>query len=94
MKTLEYARSCLRGERNKIRHKHERKWRRYKKIMAPDSQVHHQWIPEMAEYIRVALVEADALTHGIIDVIKIIVGKITFFTKKEIREQEREHGSE
>jgi len=94
LKTLKYSNSGLRGERNKIRHLHERKWREFKKIIAPGSQIHHSWVPQTAEYAGVALVESVAHIHGIIDVIKILDGEITLFTEKEIREQEREHGSE
>jgi hypothetical protein len=76
------------GERHRIRVRHASKWRQYKMIIAPDSQIHHQWIPETANYEGVALVEADLHMRGIINVIKILKGKITLLTEKEIKEQE------
>ena len=83
----EQAHTGIPGARNKIRNKHGKKWRPYKQIIAPGSQLHHQWIPETANYSGLALVEADQHTHGFIDVIKILEGEITLFTEKEIREQ-------
>jgi hypothetical protein len=87
-KHLKYQHTGLPGERNKIRVKHANKWCQYKKIIAPDSQIHHEWVPETAEYLGVALVEKDQHMHGIIDVIKILDGEITLLTEEEIREQE------
>jgi hypothetical protein len=87
-KRLEYAHTGLQGERNKIRTTHANKWRPYKKIIAPDSQIHHEWIFETADFRGVALVEADQHMHGIIKVIQILKGVITVFTEKEIREEE------
>ena len=84
--TLEDNRSGLRGERNAIRHKDGKKWRPYKNIIAPDSQIHHEWVPLTAEYTGVALVEADAHIHGFIDVIEILDGKITLLTEEEVKE--------
>jgi hypothetical protein len=81
-----YNTTGLRGERNIIRKRDGSKWHFYKKIIAPDSQLHHQWQPDSAEYDGVALVEADAHMHGFIDVIQILDGEITLFTEKEIRE--------
>jgi hypothetical protein len=86
-KWLELDRTGLRGERNKVRGRHQKRWRDYKKIIAPGSQLHHQWQPGTAEYDGVALVERDQHMHGIIKVIQILKGVITVFTEKEIREE-------
>ena len=72
-------------EKELIRQKHSRKWTLYKKIIAPESQQHHQWLPGTADYIGVALVEKDQHMHGYIDVIQILEGEITLFTEEEIR---------
>ena len=81
---LEYDRTGLRGQRNHIRERHRRQYKQYKQIIAPDSQLHHEWIPETAEYRGLALVEAKAHQYGIIDVILILDGKITLLTEEEI----------
>lgn len=86
-KHLKHEHIGLRGERNKIRTKHANRYRPFKQIIAPNSQIHHEWIPNTAEYAGVALVEKDQHMHGYVDVIKILDGKITLFTEKEIREQ-------
>lgn len=82
---LIYQHTSLQGARNIIRRNHRRQYRQYKNIIAPESQVHHQWIPETSEYTGVALVEADRHMHGFVDVIKILDGEITLLTEKEIR---------
>lgn len=85
MKELEgIMRTGIQGDRNKIRDIHRYKWRQYKRIIAPDSQLHHQWEPNSAEYAGVALVEKDAHMHGFIKVIEILEGEINLFTEKEI----------
>ncbi len=86
-KTLKYRASGVNGKRNKIRGNHRHAWSEFKKIIAPGSQLHHQWLPGTAEYSGVALVEADMHLHGIIDVIRILEGKITLFTEEEIKGQ-------
>lgn len=86
-KALGYSHTGLQGERNKIRYKHGRRWREYKKILAPSSQLHHEWVPGTAKYRGVALVEVDQHMHGFIDVIEIVEGDITIFTEREVREQ-------
>lgn len=83
-----YNRMGLQGERRKIRSKHARKWRPYKKIIAPGAQIHHQWIPKTLKYKGLALVEKYQHQHGIIDIIKILEGEITLLTEREIKEQE------
>ena len=85
-KKLIYDGTGLRYERNKIRAGHRRLWAVYKHIIAPGSQLHHEWLSGTADYNGVALVEADQHMHGIIDVIQILEGKITLLTEKEIRE--------
>lgn len=84
-RALEYQRTGLRRERNKIRRKHGDMWRLYKRIIAPGSVLHHQWQPDSAEYDGVALVEEDKHQHGIIDVIQILEGEITLFTEEFLR---------
>lgn len=75
----------LRGDRNRIRKKHAHQYKPYKDIIAPESQLHHEWIPKTAEYRGVALVEADAHMHGFVDVIEILDGKITLLTEEEVK---------
>ena len=86
-KYLKNEKMGLRGERNCIRAKHRGKWRRVKRIIAPGSQIHHEWIPGTAKYRGVALVEADQHMDGGIDVIHILEGNITLLTEDEIRSQ-------
>lgn len=83
LKRLKDEHTGLRGERNKIRANHSHKWLQYKKIIAPDSQIHHEWIFGTAKYRGVALVEKDQHQHGIIEVIQIVEGKITIFVEKK-----------
>lgn len=86
-KKLEYNRTGLCGERNKVRSKHRKEYYPFKQIIAPDSQLHHSWRPESPDYDGVALVEKDQHMHGIIEVIQILEGEITLFSEREIREQ-------
>ena len=44
-KHLGYMRSGLPGERHRIRIKHGKLWGRYKQIVAPESEIHHLWVP-------------------------------------------------
>lgn len=74
----------IQGKRNVVRGGHRRQWRQYKNIIAPDSQCHHNWCPNSAEYTGLALVEADAHRHGFIDVIEILAGEVNLFTEREI----------
>jgi hypothetical protein len=85
-KHLEYQQTGLPGERNRIRRKHQKQYHPLKMIIAPDSQLHHQWKPESAEYTGVALVEATPHQYGIIDVIQILDGEITLLAEEEVRE--------
>ena len=88
-KAQEYERTRLRRERRVVRGKHAKKWRPYKNIIAPGSQLHHQWHSGNAKYTGLALVEADAHMHRIIKVIRILEGAITIYTEAGIRGDER-----
>lgn len=68
-----------------VRQKHQRIWTPFKQIIAPASQIHHEWIPGTADYTGVALVEKDQHLHGFIDVIQILEGEITLFAEAEVR---------
>ena len=83
--TLKYDSTGLRGKRNRIRRKHRHQYQPYKQIIAQESQIHHSWLPETADYTGVALVEADQHRRGYIDVIQILEGEITLLTEAEIR---------
>lgn len=85
LKALKYDHTGLRGERGRIRRNHQYMWRQYKNVIAPKSQLHHQWIPGSAQYAGVALVEKDQHMHGRIKVIKILDGEITVFSEKELQ---------
>lgn len=74
---LEYNGRRLRHGRNLIRQRHRGRWTKYKNIVAPRSEIHHEWIPGTVNYRGVALVEADKHHYGIIDVIQILGGEIT-----------------
>ena len=84
---LKHKRTGLSGERARIRVKHANHYRPFKQIIAPNSQIHHEWIPDTADFRGVALVEKDQHRHGIIDVIQILDGEITLLSEKEILEQ-------
>ncbi|MBE9592360.1 MAG: hypothetical protein IMF19_02660 [Proteobacteria bacterium] len=84
---LKYDRTGISGERARIRVKHANRYRVYKQIIAPGSQVHHSWRPGSSKYDGVALVEKDQHRHGIIDVIQILKGEITIFTEAGLRER-------
>ena len=75
----------LTGEKERVRQMHSRLYRPFKKIIAPTSQIHHQWLPRTADFTGVALVEKDQHMHGFIDVIQILEGEITLLTEREIR---------
>ena len=75
-------------KRHLVRANHRRMWTPYKQIIAPDSQLHHEWIPETAKYRGLALVEKQPHQHGFIDIIQILEGEITLLTEGEIRNNE------
>jgi len=83
---LNYQLTGLSGEKHKVRRKHGALYRPFKKIIAPLSQLHHQWRFGSAGYDCVALVEKNQHMHGVIDVIEVLEGEITLFTEKAIRE--------
>ena len=89
-KNLEYQKTGIPGEKNKIRKKHRKQYRPYKRIIAPDSQLHHEWIPKTSDYRGVALVEKEQHMYGFIDVIEILDGKITLLTEEQVRKVRRE----
>ena len=84
-KTLGSKRTGLPGKKNRIRTKHGHLYCLFKRIIAPESQIHHQWIPGTADYTGIALVEKDAHMQGFVDVIRILEGEITLLTEAEIR---------
>lgn len=86
-KKQKYKQTGISGERERVRMRDRNRWRPYKRIIAPESQIHHEWIPQTAEYRGVALVEANAHMHGFVDVIQILDGEITLLTEEEIRKQ-------
>jgi len=88
-KKLEYNTTGLQGERNVIRSKDRKQWKEYKDIIAPDSQIHHEWVPTTSEYRGLALVEANPHRYGIINVIEILDGEITLLTEEEIKKKGR-----
>lgn len=81
----EYQLTGIRHERNLVRQRHATRYQQYKQIIAPESQIHHEWIPETAGFRGVALVEKEQHQHGFIDVIRILEGEITLLTEEEIR---------
>lgn len=80
-----YDQNGLRHKRNLVRGRHRFYYHKYKQIIAPDSVLHHEWIPGTADYRGVALVEKDPHRYGFIDVIQILEGEITLLTEAEIR---------
>ena len=84
-KQRNYQMSGLSHEKRLIRGIHAQRWRPFKQIIAPESQIHHEWLPGTADYRGAALVEADSHMHGFIDVIQILEGEITLLTEAEIR---------
>ena len=82
---LRYQHSGLQGARNKIRAMHARRWSKYKKFIAPDSQIYHAWRHNSTDFDGVALVQANAHRHGVIDVILILEGKIILPTEEKNR---------
>jgi len=75
----------LQHEKTLIRQKHQRIWNLYKQIIAPNSNLHHEWLPNTADFRGVALVDKEEHQHGIINPIAILEGKITLLTEEEIR---------
>ena len=80
-----HQRTGIPGGKERIRARHQHHYRPYKKIIAPKSQIHHQWIPGTANYTGVALVEKDPHQYGFIDVIQVLEGQITLLTEAEIK---------
>lgn len=82
---LKYNTTGLPREKELIRKKHRRLYQTFKQLIAPDSQIHHEWVSGTPEYTGVALVEVDQHMHGYIDVIKILDGKITLLTEEKVK---------
>ena len=74
-------------EKALVRGKHKRIWTPYKRIIAPESQIHHQWLPNTSKYRGIALVEKEQHIHGFVDVIQILEGEITLLTEEEVRNE-------
>lgn len=81
----EHQSTGIPGERNLIRNKHRSRYRKYKQIIAPESQIHHEWVGNTAKYRGMALVEREQHQYGFVDVIQILEGKITLFTEDDIK---------
>ena len=84
-KGRQYKMTGIQHEKDLIRQKHLRIWTPFKQIIAPDSVLHHEWLPETANYRGAALVEKKQHQYGYIDVIQILEGEITLLTEAEIR---------
>jgi CTP synthase (UTP-ammonia lyase) len=80
-----YNATGLQGDRNRIRNKHRHQYQRFKHIIAPTSQIHHEWIPNTADFRGAALVETDQHQYGVVNPIVILEGEITLLTEAEIR---------
>ena len=89
-----YKQTGIPGERERIRMRHGYHWRPYKKLVAPNSELHHEWVPKTSEYRGLALVERDAHRYGRIDVIQVLSGEITLLTEKDILIQPPGHKSQ
>jgi hypothetical protein len=72
------------GAKTRIRNNHHYLYAAYKSIIAPDSQIHHEWIPGTADYRGVALVETDQHIHGFVNVIEVLEGEISLLSELEI----------
>ena len=84
LKKQKYNNTGIQGERHRIRIKHGNMWGKYKRILAPASQIHHEWIPGTSRYQGVALVEKKAHQHGLIRVIHVLDGNITLSVEEEL----------
>jgi hypothetical protein len=75
--------------KNKVRTKDADFYRQFKNMIAPASQLHHEWLNNgTAEYSGLALVDPDQHMRGIIDVIYTLRGEITFFTEASLQGRE------
>lgn len=87
-KALKDQQTGIPGEKNVIRSRDRNQYKPFKDIIAPESELHHNWDNDgSAGYSGVALVEKDAHRHGVINVIQILEGEITLFTEEEVRNQ-------
>jgi len=84
-KHLKSHKTGLQGEKEIIRRIGRAHWGKYKKIIAPQSEIHHEWIPNTANYNGIALVEAQQHRYGIIDPIVILEGSISIFSEARLK---------
>lgn len=89
---LIYNRTGLQGLLKRVRNKYQKRWQKYKHIIAPSSQLNYLWIPGSDEYKCIALVEKDQSQYPFNDVIHIPVfhrGRIAKYliSKHILREQ-------
>lgn len=75
-KGLEYERKGLRRQKNLVRHKHSKRWRKYKGNWLTETELHHEWIEGTAKYNGVAIVDKSEHQYGIINPIEILSGEI------------------
>ena len=75
-KKLRADQTGLRGERNRIRKKHAKRWRKYKGNWLTETQIHHEWIEGTAEYQGIAIVDKMEHQYGIINPIVILEGVV------------------
>ena len=85
---IRYMMNGIPHEKDLVRFKHRHRYAPYKKIIAPETQIHHEWIPGTADFRGVALVEANSHQYGFIDVIQILEGEITLLTEEGIRQND------
>ena len=80
---LVWHRTDLQSERKVIRNKHEKLYHSHKRTVVPSilTQIHHEWILGTANYRGVALVNAEAHRHGVIEVVEVLEGEITLFAE-------------
>ena len=76
-KRLMYEKTGLQKEKRKIRHNHSRKWQKYKGNWLTETEIHHEWIHETADYNGIAIVDKSEHRHNIINPIEILEGNIT-----------------
>jgi hypothetical protein len=89
-KKMRYMSTGIPGARCRIRCNHNKQYKPYKDIIAPESQIHHEWVPKTAEYRGIALVEKEPHQYGIVDVIQILDGEITLLTEEEVKRGKKE----
>lgn len=71
LKHLIYERTGIRGMRKRVRNKQQKRWRKYKDIIAQGSQLYYLWVADTVECKCVALVETDQYQYPFKDAIHI-----------------------